>query len=116
MTGRSDDEILQAMWPGSTRIFAPVLCPCCGWHFAKGFTDPEGTQVELKPGFVTICGECVAILKFDANLQPVHQTPELLAQWPRNELKQIAAIWRLTFVARHLRGNEGNDANKGTQQ
>ena len=49
--------------PGSTTFQVKLLCPCCGWHFKDGLTDPEGRHTEASEDFVLVCGQCLRVLK-----------------------------------------------------
>lgn len=108
MNEKSDSDKVQEMFPGATRVInAKMLCPRCGWHFPKGFADPTGTITELQPGGITICGECLAVLKLDDQCKPVLQTTELMNDWPMLEQVAIRELWIAHYMMRELMRKRG---------
>lgn len=105
----SDDEIIQRAMPGSTTFHPKVMCPKCGWHFAKGFTDPTGQHTSLEAGAVTICGSCLSPLRFAGDpVAATLLTPEDFAALPREEQDELKKFWFLAYLAR-MTGPHDND-------
>lgn len=111
-TGQSDEEIMQGLYPGSTMFKPHILCPCCGWHFKRGLTDPSGEVVAMVPGILLVCGECLRLLLSNEQLQFEALDNAQINALPVEARIAAAKQWQLAFVSLALRGQEP----KGTMQ
>ena len=108
MTDKPDEEIMQALWPGSSTFQPHILCPCCGWHFKRGMTDPTGEVVAMKPGCMVVCGQCLHVLLCNEALQFEAQTQAELDALPEDIRKTVFGMWQMAFIALTLMGPEPN--------
>lgn len=106
MTDKSDDEIMQGIWPGSTTFQPRILCPGCGWHFKRGLTDPKGETVKLVPDILLICGQCLRALRSNDQLQFEILDNAQINALPVNYRKVLAEMWQMAYMALALNGPE----------
>lgn len=109
---QSVNDFMQKILPGSTSFPVKLLCPKCGWHFKAGFTDPSGRTREVVPNAAVVCGQCLALLRTNEQLQLEEMTRERLATATPEELEQLQRFWMMAYVALKLKGPEP----KGTPQ
>lgn len=106
MTEKSDDEIMQGIFPGSTTFQPHILCPCCGWHFKRGLTDPKGQHTEIVPGIVLVCGQCLRALRSNEQLQFEALDNAQINAMPVEYRKGLADMWQMAYVSLMLMGPE----------
>lgn len=107
-------DALKELLPGSTFFDADVLCPSCGWHFKKGFTDPQGKALRLMPDSVTVCGQCLALVRFDADLKPLVMTDDELKAMPAEDIAGLVQAWKISYLSLLLTGPDPE--MKGSKQ
>jgi hypothetical protein len=100
------DEFLQKIMPGSKTFPARLLCPCCGWHFKNGITDPTGSVAQVVPDIVLVCGQCLHILKTNEKLELVALTKEEVDALDDVTRAAMAATWHMAMISLLLVGPE----------
>lgn len=106
MTEPTDDEIMQGIFPGSTTFQPRILCPCCGWHFKRGLTDPKGQHMELVPDMLLVCGQCLRCLRSDDQLQFTALDNAQINALPDYARKAVAEMWQMAYLSLALMGPE----------
>ena len=106
MTDKTDAEILQALWPGCTSIEPRALCPCCGWHFKKGLTDPLGEVVAMKPDMLLVCGQCLRALRSNDQLQFEPLDNAQINALPQEYRQGLAEMWQMAYISLMMCGPE----------
>jgi hypothetical protein len=103
---KSDAEIMQEVMPGSTTFQARILCPCCGWHFKRGLTDPKGEHHALVPDMLVVCGQCLRCLRSDDQCQFMALDNAQINALPVQARMELAEMWQMAFVSLAVTGPE----------